>query len=171
MGSKGVAAKRIPIERILGDFRGRQTLSQWHTLLACKSSTNSRHVQRGDSDGQDPRMDRRGKRVGSKFAACMWICNKMVLFTERRKPTPEMQENLKRGMLSIMLCVHWVCAGTFDDHEWVSESTIAEQEEEVMGRDVDDEICILWVVQLSMLWFSAPTRSNQTLRGEETIAK
>ena len=74
-------------------------------------------------------------------------------------------------MLSIMLCVNWVCAGTFDEHEWVSESTIAEQDEEVMGRDADDEICIPCVVQWSMLWFSAPTRSNQTLEGEETIAK
>ena len=94
-----------------------------------------------------------------------------MVLTERRKPTPEMQEYLKRGMLSIMLCVNWVCAGTFDDHERVSESTTAEQDEEVMGRDADDEICIPCVVQWSMLWFSAPTRSNQTLEGEETIAK
>ena len=57
--------------------------------------------------------DRWEKWVGSKFAA--W----------------EMQERLKRSML------YWVCAGTFDDHDWVSESTIAEQEEEVMGRDLD----------------------------------
>ena len=62
-------------------------------------------------------------------AACMWICTKTVI-TQRRKPTPEMQEYLKRRMLSIMLFVNWVCAGTFDNHEWVSESTIAEQEEE-----------------------------------------
>ena len=26
-------------------------------------------------------------------------------------------------MMSIMLCTNWVCVGTFDDHEWVSEST------------------------------------------------
>ena len=39
------------------------------------------------------------------------------------------------------------------------------------GRDLGDEICIPCVVQWSMLWFSAPTRSNQTLEGEETIAK
>ena len=44
-----------------------------------------------------------------------------------------MQEYLKRGMLSILLCVNRVCAGTFDFHEWVSESTIAEQDEEVMA--------------------------------------
>ena len=60
-----------------------------------------------------------------------------------------------------------VCAGTFDDHGWVSESTIAEQGGEVMGRDLDYEICIPCVVQWSMLWFSAPTRLNQTLEGED----
>ena len=93
-------------------------------------------------------MDDEEKWVGSNFAACMWIYTKMVL-TEWRKPTPEMQEYLKRRMLSVMLCVNWVCAGTFDDHE--SDSTIAEQEEEVMGRDLDYEICIPCVVQWSML--------------------
>ena len=46
-----------------------------------------------------------------------------------RKPTPEMQEYLKRRMFSIMWRVSWACARAFDDHEWVSESTIAEQEE------------------------------------------
>ena len=96
----------------------------------------------------------------------MWLNTKMVL-SEWRKPTPEMQEYLKRRMLSIMLCVNWVYAGTLDDHEWVSDSIIAEQEEEVMSRDLDYEICIPRVVQWSMLWFCAPTRSNQTLEGEE----
>ena len=43
--------------------------------------------------------------MGSKFAACMLIYNKMVL-TEWRMPTPAMQEYLKRGMLSILLCVN-----------------------------------------------------------------
>ena len=65
-----------------------------------------------------------------------------------------MYEYLKRRMLSIMLCVNWVCEGAFDDHEWVSESTTALQEAEVMGRDLDYEI------------FVPPTRSNQTLENE-----
>ena len=69
------------------------------------------------------------KWVGSKLAACMWLYTKMVL-TECRKPTSEMQEYLKRRTLSIMQCVNWVSAGTLDDHERVSESTIAEEEEE-----------------------------------------
>ena len=36
-----------------------------------------------------------------------------------------------------------------------------------MGRDLDYEICIPCVVQWSVLWFSAPTRFNQTLEGED----
>ena len=62
-----------------------------------------------------------------------------------------------------MLCMSCVRAGTFDDNEWVSESTVAEQEEEeVMGRELDYENCVPCVVQWCMLWFSAPTRLNQT---------
>ena len=49
----------------------------------------------------------------------------------------------------------------------VSESTIAEQEEEVMGRELDYDNCFPCVVQWSMLWFSAPSRLNQTWEGEE----
>ena len=64
-------------------------------------------------------------------------------------------------VVNIMLCVNWVCAGTFDDHEWVSESAIAEQEE-VMGRGLECESCIPCVVHWCMLWFSAPSRLNQT---------
>ena len=64
-----------------------------------------------------------------------------------------------------MLCVNWVCEGTFDDDEWVSESTIAMQEEE-MGRELGCEICVPCVVQWCMLWFSAPIRLNQTLEDE-----
>ena len=66
-------------------------------------------------------------------------------------------------MLSIMPCKNWVCAGTFDDHEWVSESTITQHVEEVMGMDFDYEIGIPFVVQWCMSWFSAPTRLNRTL--------
>ena len=78
------------------------------------------------------------------------------------KPTPEMQEYLKRRILSILLCANWVCAGTFDDHEWVSESTITQYDEEVLGRELDFENCVPCVVQWWMLWFSVPTRFHQT---------
>ena len=53
-----------------------------------------------------------------------------------------------------------------------SENTIAMQEEEVMGRDLDYELCTPCVVQWSMQWFSAPTRLNQKLEDDEIkIAK
>ena len=93
------------------------------------------------------------------FSACMWIYTKCVL-REGRKPTPEMQEYLKRRILSIMLCVNSVCEGAFDHHEWVFENTIDMQVEDVLGMDLDYELCIPCVVQSSMLWFSAPTRFN-----------
>ena len=54
--------------------------------------------------------------MGSKFAACMLIYNKMVL-TEWRMPTPAMQEYLKRGKLSILLCVNWVGVRGFHARE------------------------------------------------------
>ena len=63
------------------------------------------------------------KRVGSKCAASIWIYTKEAL-TQRQLPNPETEEFLKKRMMSIMLCMNWVCAGTFVDHEWVSESTI-----------------------------------------------
>ena len=50
-----------------------------------------------------------------------------------------MEEYLKQLVLSIMLCMTLVCAGDFDDHERASESTIAEQEEAVMGRELDHD--------------------------------
>ena len=100
--------------------------------------------------------------VGSKFAACMWIFIKSVL-TSGQTPTPEMKEYLKRLLLSIILCMSWVCAGTFDDHEWASDSTTTQQEEELMGKELDYENCVPCVVPRCMLWFSAPTRLNQTL--------
>ena len=61
------------------------------------------------------------KRVGSEFAACMWIYTKAVL-TRGQILNVEMEEHLKKRMMSIMLCTNWVCAGTFEDHEWVSEA-------------------------------------------------
>ena len=47
------------------------------------------------------------KTVGSKFALCMWIYTKELL-TREQIPTPEMEEYLKRRMMSIMLCMNWV---------------------------------------------------------------
>ena len=98
-----------------------------------------------------------GERLGSKVAACMWIYTKGAL-TEAAYDV-------------IMLCTNWVCAGIFNDHEWVSESTIAPHEEELMGMDLDYKPGIPCVVQWCMLWFSAPTRLNQTLGKDLRIIK
>ena len=47
-------------------------------------------------------------------------------------------------MLSIMLCTSSVCAGTFDDHEWVSESTSFQHMEEVMGHGITKLVTHVW---------------------------
>ena len=107
-------------------------------------------------DGKDDE-----KRVGSKFAACMWIYTKEVL-TKGQKPIPEMEEYLKRRLMSIVLCMNWVSAGTFDDHEWVSETTITQHVEYVMGMELDYEIGFPRVLQWCMPWFSAAKRFNRT---------
>ena len=96
------------------------------------------------------------QRVGSKFAACMWIYTKKAL--TKQIPNPAMEEYLKKRMLSIMLCTNRVCAGTFVDHEWVSESTISQHEEDILGMKLNYKIDFPCVVQWSLLWFSAPTR-------------
>ena len=89
-------------------------------------------------------------RVGSNFAACMWIYTKDAL-TKGQIPNPAMEEYLKKRMLFIMLCTNWVCAGTFEDHEWVSESAISLHMEEVKGMEMDHKIGIPCVVQWCML--------------------
>ena len=83
------------------------------------------------------------KRVGSQFAACMWIYTKEVL-TIGQMFNPKMEEHLKKRMLSIMLCANWACAGAFQDHEWVSESTVTHHAEEVMGMELDYEVFRVW---------------------------
>ena len=100
--------------------------------------------------------------MGSKFATCTWIYTKEAL-TKGQKPNPAKEEYLKKRMLSIMLCANWVCAGTFVDHEWMSEGTNSQHVEEVLSMELDYEIGIPCVVQRSMLWFSAPTRLNCAL--------
>ena len=41
-----------------------------------------------------------------------------------QNPTPEMEEDLKQRLMSMMMCTSWVCTDTFDHHLWVSASTI-----------------------------------------------
>ena len=96
--------------------------------------------------------------------------HQVVAFGATSTP-PEMQECLKRRILSFMLCVNWVCAGNKEGHEWVSESTTAEQEDKVMGRALEYKPCVPCAVHWSMLLFSAPTRLNSILRKKLTSNK
>ena len=73
----------------------------------------------------------------------------------------------KKRMLSIMLCTSWVCAGTFVDHERVSESTFSQHLEDVMDRELNYKIDSPCVVQWGMLWFSTNTRLNGTFENSD----
>ena len=70
--------------------------------------------------------------VGSKFAACMWICTKEAL-TGGQILDWVLEEFLRKRVMSMMLCTNWVRAGAFVDHEWVSTRTIFQQEEEFLA--------------------------------------
>ena len=62
------------------------------------------------------------------------------MLTRGQIPTPEMEAYLLKETLDVQLCMNLVCAGAFDDHEWVSESTAAQHVEEVMGMELDSKI-------------------------------
>ena len=159
--SKNHAVERIRTEGVLGNLwmRGHS---------AAKRVSSTQHVQHevvfscamsimdaiyGWEDEE--------KRVGSKFAACMWIYTKEVL-TRGQILNPEMEEYLKKRMMSIMVCTSWVCPGGFRRSRMgVSESTQSQHAEEVMGMELDYEIGIPCVVQWCMLWI---TRLNGTLK-------
>ena len=63
--------------------------------------------------------------------------------------------------------VNWVCEEAFEEHEWVSELTIATQEEEHLVA-LHQRIDVPCVVQWRMPWFSAPSRLNQGFEGNGT---
>ena len=67
-------------------------------------------------------------RVGSKFAACMWIYTREAL-TGGQMLDRKQEEYLRKRIMSVMLCTNWVCAGAFVDHVWASSRTIIQQEE------------------------------------------
>ena len=100
-GPRTLQLREYPLRELLAIFVDDRPFHSGSLNWHAKCSIKSRLIQCDDSDGQDPRMDRRGKMVEFNFAACMWIYTKVL--TEWRKPTPEMQENLKRRMLSVML--------------------------------------------------------------------
>ena len=90
---------------------------------------------------------------------------------DKRRNTPLGKGGVPEETYDVHYAMHkLVCAGAFDDHEWVSESTITQQEE-VMGMELDYEIGIPCVVRWCMLWFSAPTRLNGTLEKQDSKIK
>ena len=92
--------------------------------------------------------DEEEQKVRSKFATRTWIYRKKAL-TKKELPSPAMEEHLKKRMLSIILCANWVCAGTFVNHEWVSEGTSSSQhEEEMLGMQLDYGLDVPCVAQL-----------------------
>ena len=80
-------------------------------------------------------------------------------------------EYLKKRLMSIMLCTNWVCAGSSVDHEWVSESTISQHEEEILSMVLDFRINVPCVVQWGLLWCSAPPKLSRILGHELKIKK
>ena len=100
--------------------------------------------------------------VGSKFAACMWIYTKEA-WTKGQILGPEQEEYLEKRMLSIVICTNRVRAGAFVDHEWVSERTNIQHEEEILGLELNYKIHVPCVVQWSLSWFSAPTELNNIM--------
>ena len=53
----------------------------------------------------------------------------------------------------------------------VSERTIAQHEEEILGLELNYKINVPCVVQWSLLWFSAPMELNNSLGREQKIKK
>ena len=76
----------------------------------------------------------------------MWVYTKEAL-TGGQILDKEQEEYPKKRIMSIMHCTNWVCAGTSADHEWVSSSTIIQQEEEISSMALDFKIEVPYVVQ------------------------
>ena len=105
--------------------------------------------------------------VGSRLAACMWICTEAVLCDGQERTL----EYLRRRLSSIMESVSWVCDESLEGHEWVSDLTISVQENEhLVALNYETEVPC--VVQWGLLWFSSPSRLNQRFANNGTrIAK
>ena len=107
------------------------------------------------------------KWVGSRLAACMWICTEAVLCDGQERTL----EYLMRRLSSIMESVSWVCDESLEGHEWVSDLTISVQENVILVA-LNYETEVPCVVQWGLLWFSSPSRLNQRFANNGTrIAK
>ena len=95
--------------------------------------------------------------VGSYLASSMWICTK-ALFCDGRKREPPL--DLQSILAIIEESVSWVTEDSLCDHEWITETKVATKENlilEALHCDIDVP-CLL---QLALLWFSAPTNLNR----------
>ena len=84
------------------------------------------------------------KWVGSKYAACMCVC-------DGRGSTPE---DLRRKLEITRECVGWVCEDVMWEHEWVTELNVILKENEnleALNYDLD----VLCLIQRGLLWFSS----------------
>ena len=75
---------------------------------------------------------------------------------------------LKRRMLSIMLCVNWVCEGAFDDDEWVSERQLPCKKKKWAGSWVAKSVFRAWCSGVCC-GFPRPLRLNQTFGRRRNI--
>ena len=74
--------------------------------------------------------DDEGSQIGAIFAASMWIYTKAVACNGQQH-----MENLRiNTMNSIMEAVSWVCAYFQEDHDWISEFSLAQQEKTQIWR-------------------------------------
>ena len=104
------------------------------------------------------------KWVGSLLVECVWIFIKAVLCNGQQPPENELQGR----MLSIMQSVNGVCEDAFnDEHEWVTQITVPELESRALA-DLDYNFEIPCMVQCGWLWFSAPSRSDQSYEDNGT---
>ena len=102
--------------------------------------------------------------VGSRFAACVWICTKAVLCDGQDST----QDYLRRRLSTIMESVGCVCEEAMEGHELVSELTISMQESEnlvALSCDIDAPCVVQW----RLLWFSSPSRLNRRFADNATI--
>ena len=61
-----------------------------------------------------------GSQIGARYAASMWIFTKAVIYGQKH-----MEAFWHCEMNSIMEAINWVCACSQDDHDWISEFSLA----------------------------------------------
>ena len=103
--------------------------------------------------------------VGSRLAPCMWIFTEAILY-DGQGPT---QENLLRKLSTIMERVSLVCEDALRDHELVTELSVILKEHEILAA-LNCDLDVPCVIQWGLLWFSSPSRLNQTFANNGTTS-